>query len=81
VQRLRLAIGIIAPLGCLLVGGTTLPEARGRGAYRALVRARWDVAVRRRTPALVVAAAPSSQAILRRLGFQCVCLLRLQDRA
>ena len=32
----------------------TLPDARGRGAYRALVRARWDDAVRRGTPALVV---------------------------
>ncbi len=75
------AIGIFAPLGCLLVGGATLPEARGRGAYRALVRARWDEAVRRGTPALAVSAAPSSEPILSRLGFQAVCLLRrLQDR-
>jgi hypothetical protein len=28
----------------LLAGGVTLPQARGRGAYRALVRARWDAA-------------------------------------
>ena len=39
--------------GLLLYGGATLPEARGRGAYRALVRARWDEAVARGTPALL----------------------------
>ena len=74
------ALGVFAPLGCLLVGGATLPEARGRGAYRALVRTRWDEAVRRGTPALVVHAAPASEPILRRLGFEEVCRLRrLQD--
>jgi GNAT superfamily N-acetyltransferase len=76
------ALGVFAPLGCLLVGGATLPEARGRGAYRALVRARWDEAVQRGTPALVVHAAPSSEPILHRLGFQEVCRLHsLQDPA
>ncbi len=39
-----------------LSGGATVPAARGRGAYRALVRARWDEAVRRRTPMLIVQA-------------------------
>src|SRR4051794_26488470 len=33
--------------GATLFGGSTLPEARGRGAYRALVAARWDDAVAR----------------------------------
>jgi hypothetical protein len=76
------ALGVFAPLGCLLVGGATLPWARGRGAYRALVRARWDEAARRGTPALVVNAAPSSEPILRRLGFEEVCRhRRLQDPA
>jgi hypothetical protein len=66
--------------GGLLFGGATLPEARGRGAYRALVRARWDEAVRRGVPALVTQAAPSSEPILRRLGFEEVCTLRrLED--
>jgi len=66
--------------GGLLFGGATLPEARGRGAYRALVRARWDEAVRRGTPALVTQAAPTSEPILRRLGFEEVCRLRrLED--
>jgi hypothetical protein len=40
-------------LAVFLDGAVTLPEARGSGAYRALVRARWDEAVRRRTPALL----------------------------
>jgi hypothetical protein len=33
--------------GGFLFGGSTLREARGRGAYRVLVRARWDEAVSR----------------------------------
>jgi hypothetical protein len=66
--------------GALLFAGSTVPSARGRGAYRALVRARWDEAVRRGTPALVTQAAPSSEPILRRLGFEEVCRLRrLED--
>ncbi len=76
------ALGVYCRLGCLLVGGATLPSARGRGAYRALVRARWDEAVQRGTPALVAQAAPTSEPILRRLGFQDVCRLRrLEDPA
>jgi predicted GNAT superfamily acetyltransferase len=51
--------------------------ARGRGVYRALVRARWDVAVARGTPALVVQAGTMSQPILERLGFRTVCTIRL----
>jgi GNAT superfamily N-acetyltransferase len=52
-----------------LMGGTVLPEARGRGIYRALVRARWDHAVDRGTPLLVVQAGPMSAPILEGLGF------------
>ncbi len=56
--------------GLYLSGGATLPEARGRGCYRALVRARWDEAVRLGTPGLAVQAQYGSSApILRRLGF------------
>jgi hypothetical protein len=58
-----------------LDGGATLPDARGAGAYRALVRARWDEAVRRETPALVAHAGPMSRPILEQLGFQTVCEL------
>lgn len=56
--------------GLLLYGGATLPRARGRGAYRALVRARWDEAVARGTPALLTQAGAMSRPILERLGFE-----------
>jgi hypothetical protein len=56
--------------GGYLMGGSTAEWARGRGAYRAVVRARWDEAVRRGTPALAVGAGPMSQPILERLGFE-----------
>ncbi len=56
--------------GLLLYGGATHPRARGRGAYRALVRARWDEAVVRDTPALLTQAGAMSRPILERLGFQ-----------
>ena len=62
--------------GALLFGGGVRRDYRGRGAYRALVRARWDEAVARGTPALVTQAAPSSEPILRRLGFEEVTRLR-----
>jgi len=55
--------------GVALMGGAVLPELRGRGAYRALVRARWQYAVARGTPLLVVQAGPMSAPILDGLGF------------
>ena len=60
-----------------LFGGSTLPEARGHGAYRALVAARWADAVARGTPALVTQASPMSRPILARLGFREVCEIRI----
>jgi predicted N-acetyltransferase YhbS len=54
----------------LLAGGVTLPQARGRGAYRALVRARWDAATALGAPALVTQAQAASRPILERLGFR-----------
>lgn len=69
------ALAVFAPQGALLVGGSTLPDARGRGAYRALVHARWDAAVERGTPALAVEAGAQAQAILERLGFAAVSRL------
>jgi GNAT superfamily N-acetyltransferase len=56
--------------GVALMGGAVLPEARGRGVYRALVRARWDHAVARGTPLLVVQASPMSAPVLDGLGFE-----------
>jgi GNAT superfamily N-acetyltransferase len=64
---------VAGPRGLFLSGGSTLPEARGRGCYRALIRARWDEAVRRGTPALVVHAQESSRRILEHCGFERVC--------
>jgi GNAT superfamily N-acetyltransferase len=59
-----------SPVGLYLAGGATLSEARGRGCYRALVRARWDEAVKLGLPGLSVQAQYESSApILRRLGF------------
>jgi len=61
-----------------LAGGVTLPAYRGRGIYRALVRARWDDAVRLGAGALVVIAnVETSYPILERLGFRAVGRVRL----
>lgn len=54
----------------LMIGGAVLPHARGRGVYRALVRARWDDAVAAGTPALCTHAGKMSRPILERIGFQ-----------
>ena len=56
--------------GLLLYGGATAPHARGRGAYRALIRARWDDAVARGTPALITQGGSMSRPVLERLGFE-----------
>jgi GNAT superfamily N-acetyltransferase len=55
--------------GVLMIGGAVLAAARGRGVYRALVRARWDDAVAAGTPALCTHAGRMSRPILDRLGF------------
>jgi hypothetical protein len=56
--------------GLLLYGGATKVSARGRGAYRALIRARWDDAVALGTPALITQGGAMSRPILERLGFE-----------
>jgi len=67
--------------GVFLIGGAVAEWARRRGVYRALVRARWDDAVVRGTPALVTGALPNtSLPILLRAGFREVCVIRrLED--
>jgi hypothetical protein len=64
--------GIATPTewGLLLYGGATRPSARHRGAYRALIRARWDDAVALGAPALVTQGGSMSRPILERLGFE-----------
>ncbi len=67
--------------GVTLFGGATLPEARGRGAYRALVAARWRDAIERGTPLVVTQAGTMSRPILARLGFREVGTVRaLNDK-
>jgi hypothetical protein len=72
---------VYADRGVFLIAGGVLPWARGRGVYKALVRARWDDAVARGTPALVTEAiADTSYPILMRVGFVEVgALRRLED--
>jgi len=64
--------GTAAPTkhGLLLYGGATKTSARGRGVYRALIRARWDDAGALGTPALITQGGSMSRPILERLGFE-----------
>jgi GNAT superfamily N-acetyltransferase len=71
---------VASPAGLMLGGAAGIPEFRGRGAYRALVAARWSDAVSLGTPALVIQAGAMSRPILERCGFTSVCrLLYYQD--
>jgi ribosomal protein S18 acetylase RimI-like enzyme len=72
---------VFAPWAALLLGGATLPEARGRGVYTALVHARWRETVERGVPRIVVSAGPMSAPILQKLGFERLGRVRLlRDR-
>jgi GNAT superfamily N-acetyltransferase len=68
---------VTTPHGALLLGGATLPAARGKGVYTALVHARWREAVGRGVPRLAVAAGPASAPILLGLGFERIGTVRL----
>jgi GNAT superfamily N-acetyltransferase len=63
---------LFLPSAGFLSGASTRADYRGRGAFRALVRARWDEAARRGTPALIVGAGRMSRPILERIGFTAV---------
>ena len=67
----------LADAGINLFGGAVLPEARGRGVYRALTVARWQFAVERGTPALTIQAGRMAKPIVERLGFVQVSAVRL----
>ena len=72
---------IFAPWAALLLGGATLPEARGKGVYSSVVHARWEETVERGVPRIVVSAGPMSAPILERLGFERLGRVRLlRDR-
>ena len=61
----------------VLAGGATLPALRRRGAYRALIAARWRDAVERGTPSLISQAGRMSRPILALLGFTVVAQVRV----
>jgi GNAT superfamily N-acetyltransferase len=64
------ATATYADVAVQLNAGAVLPEARGRGAYRALVVARWRAARERGLEAAVTQAGAMSYDILLRLGFE-----------
>lgn len=71
------ATAVFGAAGINLFGGAVLPQARGRGVYRALTIARWDEAVARGTPALTVQAGRMSLPVLAKLGFTLVGEVRI----
>jgi GNAT superfamily N-acetyltransferase len=54
----------------IMIGGAVVPDARGRGVYRALVRARWDDSLAAGIAALCVQARVTSRPILESIGFE-----------
>jgi GNAT superfamily N-acetyltransferase len=78
-QPVGFAFAAAAPIGLLLGGSGVLAAARGRGAYRALVAARWALAVKLDRPALVIQAGAMSRPILERCGFEVVCRLEVME--
>jgi hypothetical protein len=75
------ANGAFSEHGVTMSGAAVLPEARGKGAYTALVLARWHDAVSRGTPLAVTDAGSQSRPILARLGFRQLCTIHaLVDR-
>ena len=75
------ARAVFTPAAAILMGGSTLPWARGRGVYTSLVHARWRETVERGAPRIVVSAGPMSAPILERLGFEPIGKVRLlRDR-
>jgi hypothetical protein len=80
-QPAATGLAIPSERGLFLIAGSTAIWARGHGLYRALVRARWDYAVERGTPALITdAIVDTSYPILQRLGFADVgTILRFEE--
>lgn len=68
-EMVSAGISAATPHGLALFGGATLEPARGHGAYRGLIHARWQEAQAMGLPALVTQAGAMSRPILERLGF------------
>ena len=71
------AAAVLGNAGVNLFAAGVLPHARGRGVYRALIRARWDFAVERGTPALTVQAGQMSRPVLETAGFSFIAAARM----
>jgi len=71
------AFAALGNAGVNLFGGGVHPDARGRGVYRALTQARWELAVDRGTPALTVQASAMARPICERFGFVFVAPVRI----
>jgi GNAT superfamily N-acetyltransferase len=71
------AFAALGDAGVNLFGGGVHPEARGRGVYRALTQARWELAVGRGTPALTVQASAMARPVCERFGFVFVAPVRV----
>lgn len=68
-----------APAGILLGGSGVLPEARGRGVYRAMLAARWAHTQQSGGGGLAIQAGAMSRPILERCGFKVVCQLEVLE--
>jgi hypothetical protein len=65
--------------GILLGGSGVLPEARGRGVYRAMLAARWQHTQEMGGMGVAIQAGAMSRPILDRCGFQVVCQLEVLE--
>jgi GNAT superfamily N-acetyltransferase len=63
--------------GVALMGGAVLPEARGRGVYRAMLAARWAHSQEMGCGGVAIQAGAMSRPILERCGFQVLCQLEV----
>jgi GNAT superfamily N-acetyltransferase len=71
------AAAVLGNHGVNLFAAGVLSEARGRGVYRAMIRARWDLAVERGTPALTVQAGRMSRPVLESSGFAFIAEVKM----
>lgn len=76
-EAIAAADALFLEAGVVMCGGATLASARSKGAYRALIAARWEEGRRRGTPTLITQAGPMSRPILKRLGFVEVVEIRI----
>ena len=71
------AAAVLGNYGINLFAAGVLADARGRGVYRAMIRARWDLAVERGTPALTVQAGQMSRPVLESSGFAVIAAAKM----